>query len=180
MTESQTHLSPNEQNSELLLDALSRVLDSKVFAEVFRLKKFLDYSVRETLAGRGERLKGFVNACEVFGKEDPSDAQTTTVVRVEAGRLRRRLDDYYRGEGKNDPFRISIPKGGYSASFAPVGIIPAKGPASSSANTREITESAIGQISGQEVKPKKIRITRPRYCSREISPSGACRLKSPP
>ena len=36
-------------------------------------------------------------------KDDPSDAQTTTVVRVEAGRLRRRLKDYYEAEGANDP-----------------------------------------------------------------------------
>jgi TolB-like protein len=109
---------PDEQNTELLLNALEKVLESQVFAEVFRLKKFLSYSVRETLAGNGDRLKGFVIACEVFEKDDPSDAQTTTVVRVEAGRLRRRLKDYYETEGKHDPVRISIPKGGYSASFA--------------------------------------------------------------
>jgi TolB-like protein len=118
MNDPSPEIMPDEQNRELLLDALERVLESQVFAEVFRLKKFLSYSVRETLAGHGDRLKGFVIACEVFEKDDPSDAQTTTVVRVEAGRLRRRLKDYYETEGKNDPIHISIPKGGYSASFA--------------------------------------------------------------
>ena len=118
MTETSSKLQPGPHNSEQLLDALARVLASKTFAEVFRLKKFLDYVVSETVAGRGDRLKGFVIACEVFGKEDPSDAQTTTVVRVEAGRLRRRLKDYYESEGRNDPVRISIPKGAYSASFS--------------------------------------------------------------
>lgn len=117
MTETSSKLQPEPQNSEQLLDALARVLASNTFAEVFRLKKFLEYVVTETIAGRGDRLKGFVIACEVFGKEDPSDAQTTTVVRVEAGRLRRRLKDYYESEGRNDPIRISIPKGHYSASF---------------------------------------------------------------
>jgi len=118
MTESSSKLQPGPQNSEQLLDALARVLASSTFAEVFRLKNFLEYVVNETIAGRGDRLKGFVIACEVFGKEDPSDAQTTTVVRVEAGRLRRRLKDYYDSEGKNDPVRITIPKGAYSASFS--------------------------------------------------------------
>jgi TolB-like protein/Tfp pilus assembly protein PilF len=117
MTDSDRELMPDGHNSGQLLDALSRVLGSRVFAEVTRLKKFLDYSVRETMAGRGDRLKGFVIACEVFDKVDPSEAQSTTVVRVEAGRLRRRLKDYYDEEGRDDPIRISIPKGGYAAVF---------------------------------------------------------------
>ena len=117
MTENDLKIFPEPANKEQLLDALARVLASDTFAEVFRLKKFLDYSVRETMEGRGDRLKGFVIACEVFEKDDPSDAQTTTVVRVEAGRLRRRLKDYYENEGKSDPIRISMPKGGYSVSF---------------------------------------------------------------
>jgi len=100
MNETASNLQPGTHNSEQLLDALARVLASKTFAEVFRLKKFLEYVVTETIAGRGDRLKGFVIACDVFGKEDPSDAQTTTVVRVEAGRLRRRLKDYYESEGR--------------------------------------------------------------------------------
>lgn len=107
----------NQPDNDQILNALSRVLASKTFAELYRLKKFLEYSVNETLAGRGELLKGFVIACEVFGKDDPSDAQSTRLVRVEAGRLRRRLRDYYESEGINDPVRIRIPKGGYTASF---------------------------------------------------------------
>jgi TolB-like protein/Tfp pilus assembly protein PilF len=121
MTETGPEIHPDRPDNEQLLDALSRVLASQTFAEVFRLKKFLSYVVGETVAGRGERLKGFVIACEVFDKDDPSDAQTTTVVRVEAGRLRRRLKDYYETEGKNDPIQISIPKGAYSATFTPAG-----------------------------------------------------------
>lgn len=114
-TESTIQAGPH--NREQLLQALDAVLSSNTFAEVYRLRKFLDYVVRETLAGNSDRLKGFVIACEVFKKDDPTDAQTTTVVRVEAGRLRRRLKDYYDSEGAGDPFRISIPKGGYSAAF---------------------------------------------------------------
>ncbi|MEK6192770.1 MAG: hypothetical protein N2F24_00840, partial [Deltaproteobacteria bacterium] len=121
MTESGPETVPGPGNTDHLLDALARVLASNTFAEVFRLKKFLEYSVNTTVAGQGDRLKGFVIACEVFGKEDPSDAQTTTVVRVEAGRLRRRLKDYYETEGKNDPIRISMPKGGYSTVFTATG-----------------------------------------------------------
>jgi TolB-like protein len=137
MIESHPKLLPDGHNSDELLAALESVLASNAFAEVFRLKKFLEYSVRETVAGRGDRLKGFVIACEVFDKKDPSDAQTTTVVRVEAGRLRRRLKDYYENEGRNDPVRISMPKGGYSASFSMAGKSAANGPTPESAAGRK-------------------------------------------
>jgi len=141
MTETSSNLQPGSHNGEQLLDALARVLASNTFAEVFRLKKFLEYVVTETIAGRGDRLKGFVIACEVFGKEDPSDAQTTTVVRVEAGRLRRRLKDYYESEGKNDPIRISIPKGAYSASFATAARDPtAQGPPRAPGASRQLLQ----------------------------------------
>jgi len=97
--------------------ALDNVMGSQAFSEMPRLKRFLEYIVTETIAGNGDRLKGVVIACDVFDKTDPDEAQSTTIVRVEAGRLRRRLSDYYRGEGKNDPIRIRIPKGGYVAVF---------------------------------------------------------------
>jgi len=75
MTESGPEIFPGPGNNDQLLDALARVLASDTFAEVFRLKKFLEYSANTTMAGQGDRLKGFVIACEVFGKEDPSDAK---------------------------------------------------------------------------------------------------------
>jgi len=105
---------------ELISEALAKVLASALFADVPRLSRFLEFVVSETLAGRGDRLKGFVIACEVFDKNDPSDAQTTTIVRVEAGRLRRRLADYYESEGSTDELRVAIPKGGYKPVFEPV------------------------------------------------------------
>jgi adenylate cyclase len=114
---------PNTVTPAVVLDeaqirlALGTILSSATFADVPRLSRFLDYVVSETLAGRGSRLKGFVIACDVFDKDDPSDAQTTTIVRVEAGRLRRRLADYYASEGSEDAVRIHIPKGGYTPIF---------------------------------------------------------------
>jgi adenylate cyclase len=106
--------------------ALKNVLGSRTFSDMPRLKRFLEYVVTETTAGRGDRLKGVVIACDVFDKTDPDEAQSTTIVRVEAGRLRRRLNDYYRREGKNESFRITIPKGGYVVVFEEVTEDPAR------------------------------------------------------
>ena len=102
MNDSATEIFPTDDNREQLLNALQRVLESKPFAEVVRLRKFLEYVVTETIEGRKDRLKGFVIACDVFGKEDPTDAATTTVVRVEERRdvwsLRRKQSQAVRSE----------------------------------------------------------------------------------
>ena len=96
---------------------LSKVLSSKTFADSPRLQEFIHYVVEETLAGRAGGIKGVAIAREVFHRDDADDAQTSNIVRVEAGRLRRRLEDYYSQEGTEDQIRIKIPKGGYVPNF---------------------------------------------------------------
>jgi hypothetical protein len=75
---------------------------------------FLRFVVEEKLADRGDRLKAFSIACEVYGRDENFDPRSDTIVRVDAGRLRHRLASYYKSAGCNDPVRIDVPKGGYS------------------------------------------------------------------
>ena len=97
---------------------LERVVASRCFQLAGRAKDFLTYVVEETLAGRADRLKGYTIGVEVFGRPAADfDAQNDPLVRVEAGRLRRRLIEYYADEGRGDPVRIGLPRGGYAAEF---------------------------------------------------------------
>jgi adenylate cyclase len=96
---------------------LESIKASRVFVDAIKLQEFLTYVVDETLAGRAGRIKGYSVAKDVFHRENSEDAQTSTIVRVEAGRLRRRLIEYYSGEGRSDVVRIEIPKGGYVPRF---------------------------------------------------------------
>jgi TolB-like protein len=74
--------------------------------------------VEKTLAGEADQLKEYVVGREVFERNDDYDPRLDSIVRVEAGRLRSRLDEYYSADGAGSPIRISLPKGGYSAHFA--------------------------------------------------------------
>ena len=96
---------------------LDRILLDPLFKDTTRMKRFLTYVVTESLAGRDKRLKGYAIGLEVFDRPDDFDPQADTIVRVQAGQLRRRLDLFYAGEGKDSKVRILIPKGRYAPVF---------------------------------------------------------------
>ena len=104
---------PKVASDEACHDALARVLASDCFMRADRLKSFLTYIVQETLAGRGELIRGKTIAMDVYGRDPTSSGKSENVVRVDARRLRRSLVEYYSGEGNNDPVRIWVDSGGY-------------------------------------------------------------------
>ncbi|APG88096.1 adenylate cyclase (plasmid) [Sinorhizobium americanum CCGM7] len=101
-----------------LRSQLARILSSPEFDVPERARKFLAYIVEEAIGGRGDRIKGFSIAVEVFGRDSSFDAQADPVVRIEAGRIRRALERYYLVAGPNDPIIITVPKGGYVPAFS--------------------------------------------------------------
>lgn len=96
---------------------LDRILASKGFASAARISKLLHHVVGKTLAGETDQLKEYAVGIEVFDRDASYDPRLDSIVRVEAGRLRSRLDEYYNGDGKASAIRIDLPKGGYSAAF---------------------------------------------------------------
>src|SRR5262245_20250270 len=97
---------------------LARILNSTDCAATDRERRFLGHVVEEALAGRGDRIKAYSIAVEVFGRDASFDPQSDPIVRIEAGHLRRALERYYLTAGLTDPVLITIPKGGYVPSFS--------------------------------------------------------------
>lgn len=95
---------------------LERIVASERFSGSPRLQQLLTYIVTETIEGRAALIKGLSIAQDVYGQIDPEAARTSTIVSVEARRLRRKLADYYLGVGTNAPIVIEIPKG----TFVPI------------------------------------------------------------
>lgn len=102
---------------------LERILASAPFTGSHRSQQFLRYVVDNSLENRETALKEYSIAIEVFEREPTYDPSIDATVRVEAGRLRTRLREYYRSEGQNDPLIIEIPKGGYRAVFSERSIV---------------------------------------------------------
>jgi Tol biopolymer transport system component len=96
---------------------LDRVLASAAFADAGRASSFLRFVVERKLEGHDGEIKESVIAVEVLGRPPSFDSKSDPIVRVEAGRLRDRLNSYYEAEGGADPVLISLPKGRYVPEF---------------------------------------------------------------
>lgn len=112
---------PVEAGDSLLPDdvraELERVLASSVLRQSGRLSRFLKFVVEQHLAGNANQLKESVLAVEIFDREPSYDSHVDSIVRVEARRLRDKLDRYYLGDGSGDPIIIALPKGSYAPTF---------------------------------------------------------------
>jgi hypothetical protein len=75
------------------------------------LNRLFDY-LAECAAG-GIKPKEFEVAAAVFGRGSAFDGAQDASVRVAVHRLRRKLDDFYAGDGRDDPMRLAVPKGEY-------------------------------------------------------------------
>jgi Tol biopolymer transport system component len=98
-------------------EQLERMLQSGVFRGATRSSTVLRYLVEETLGGRADRLKDYSIGADALGRGESFDPRTDPIARVEASRLRSRLELYYATEGASDPILISLPKGGYVPTF---------------------------------------------------------------
>jgi hypothetical protein len=96
-----------------------RVVAGSHFSHSPLLSKFLLFVVAETLEGRGSEITEHQIGVRVFGR--PSDYRTLedNIVRNYARQLRKRLAEYFAGEGKSEPLYIDIPLGGYVPVFVP-------------------------------------------------------------
>ena len=104
---------PGTPTSDEVRAQLERVLHAPGFVHAPRRQQFLRFVVEETLAGRGDQLKEFVVASDVFGRRETYDPAVDATVRVEARRVRERLEHYYSAEGARDPIRLHLPVGTY-------------------------------------------------------------------
>lgn len=108
----------SEIDARAVRATLDYILASPEFANAPRLQRFLTYVVEATLDGRADSIRGYAIAVDVFDRPADFDPQVDSLVRVEAGRLRQKLDAYNNGPGVNDQWLITLPKGGYVPRFA--------------------------------------------------------------
>lgn len=96
---------------------LEAVIASGIFARAPSLAQFLSYICKKHFSGEAHLVKETNIAIEALGRGEGFDPKKDSIVRVEAHRLRKRLKQYYEGEGSTHALRIEVPLGGYAPAF---------------------------------------------------------------
>ncbi|MBL4869566.1 MAG: hypothetical protein JKX72_01295 [Robiginitomaculum sp.] len=104
-------------DSDVIRAALARTVKSPEFSDSTRSVQFLQYIVEKHLSGQASEINGTTIAQDVLGAGTDFDPSTNPIVRVQAGRLRKLLAEYYRRTGKDDEVLIYIAKGQYAPQF---------------------------------------------------------------
>lgn len=128
-------------------EALERILASEQFGGAARQQRLLRHLVSKHLSRTTRELKEYTLGVEVFDRGDDFDPRLDPIVRVEASRLRSRLQKYYDGPGSGDRIRISLPRGAYlpAFAFAPAAPSPGAGPTTESVSLPAQTAASSSQ-----------------------------------
>jgi hypothetical protein len=107
-----------EAEGSAIREQLERITASAAFRSSRRYPEFLRYTVAHALTGEIENLKERVLGVEVFGRDPDYDTSSDPVVRMTAGEVRKRLEQYYHIRGHENEIRIDLPRGSYVPEFA--------------------------------------------------------------
>lgn len=101
------------------LRQIEKILGSHALHGSESLCKLLRYLATLYLDHPGASPKEYQIATEVFGRQKDFDPHVDSMVRVQAGRLRTKLAEYYASEGTEDLILAELPKGTYALAFHP-------------------------------------------------------------
>jgi hypothetical protein len=102
---------------EQCFQQIDKLINSHSLHSSESLCKLLRYLAEHSLDHPGLALKEYQIATEVLGRSGGFDPQNDSTVRVQAGRLRMKLAEYYSHEGPDDAVLVELPKGSYALTF---------------------------------------------------------------
>src|SRR5215831_16448640 len=109
---------------EQYVAAVYSLVNSQTLHSSESLCKLLRYLADHALQNPGTSVKEYQIATEVFGRPAGFDSHLDSTVRVQAGRLRVKLAEYYASEGTQDPVIVELPRGSYSLTLHPRPALP--------------------------------------------------------
>jgi hypothetical protein len=122
---------------------IDRLVKSPLLQGSEALCKLLQYLAHHTLNSPADHLKEYQIGTEVLGRPADFDPQTDSSVRMQVGRLRTKLNEYYNSSGAGDPILVDVPKGRYALSFERRALTPRQEGAGEGVATRPLGTAFI-------------------------------------
>jgi len=128
-----TRVAPSPPPIDARWEVIQKVAASASFQRSPRLRELLLYICERAIQNRPEELREQLIGRGVFGRKSDYNPAEDNIVRVEMRQLRKRLDEYFATEGKDEPNIVVIPKGAYLPIWEPrerlsVAVVPRLAP----------------------------------------------------
>jgi len=107
----------NNVDREAKLTEIDKIISSSVLHGSESLCNLLRFLTKQSLDHPGAAVKEYHLATEVFGRAADFDPRLDSTVRVQTGRLRSKLAEYYANDGLEDRVVVEIPRGSYHVVF---------------------------------------------------------------
>src|ERR1700692_1488584 len=98
---------------------VDRILRSDEFRSLEVLRRLLKFLAEKSALGEADQLKEYAVAIDGLGKPHSYAPRHNSAVRIQVGRLRQKLAEYYRTEGKLDEFVVDLPRGRFKLTCEP-------------------------------------------------------------
>src|SRR5579871_4816404 len=118
-----------EVRDDALAAEVERILESDTFRNSEALRRLLRFLTDKRLAGEADQLKEYSVGIDALGKPATYDPRHDSTVRIQVSRLRQKLGEYYRTEGKQDTLIIDLPKGRFKLTCEETPVVAARDPA---------------------------------------------------
>jgi len=135
---------------ELIRDHIERICDSGTFRAAPKLSRVLRFLAEQTLSGDSNSIGQRLVAEQALGIEGNAGAPAIVAARMQIGRLRKHLADYYADEGQDDPLRVEVPKRNYRLRVRP----PPSAAPEVSPRARDRAGLAVGEFHDLSATPE--------------------------
>ncbi len=128
----------------VLQENVERILRSECFRNAPSSRRLLRYLADHAATGDADRLKEYTIGVDAFGKPEDYDPRQDSTARIQIGRLRKKLFDYYQSEGREEAMVVSLPKGRLRLLCEPSGAVVVEPP---------VQEDELQELSSAPVPP---------------------------
>jgi hypothetical protein len=109
------YIVPVQEDDNIVVDErwalVNRVVSSRGFSKAGQLRELLLYIARIAIESPSAEITEQEIGCRVLGRRPDYDTQADNIVRVQVRHLRQKLEEYFAGDGQDEPILLSIPKG---------------------------------------------------------------------
>ena len=99
-------------------EQVERLVGSDLFRHSELQRRLLHYLAEKSLSGEADQLKEYTIAVDALGKPESYDPRRDSTVRLQSGKLRQKISEYYRTAGQSDPVVVDFPKGHFKLVFS--------------------------------------------------------------